>query len=46
VEEKLVNALKACGGNARITVKPDAVIPLDEYYSSRLFDWLLEQSKE
>jgi hypothetical protein len=46
VEQNLVDALNICGGNAQITVKPDAVIPLDEYYTPKLYDWLLLQSQE
>jgi len=46
VEQDLVDAVNACGGTAQFTLKPGAVIPLDVYYSSGLFDWLLAQSKK
>ena len=45
-EQELVDALIACGGNAQFTVKPDAVIPVEEYSNPELYDWLLAQSKE
>jgi hypothetical protein len=46
VEQDLVEAVNACGGTAQITVKPGAVIPIEVYYSSDFFNWLLSQSKE
>lgn len=46
VEQDLVDALNACGGSARLTVKPNAVIPLDVYAGTELFDWLLSQSRK
>ena len=46
VEQDLVNAVNTCGGAAKITVKPGAVVPIDVYYNSELFDWLLAQSKK
>jgi hypothetical protein len=45
-EQKLVDALNACGGNAQFTVKPDAVIPVEEYSNPELYEWFLSQSKE
>ena len=45
VEQDLVDAANACGGTAKITVKSGAVVPVDVYYNSELFDWLLTQSK-
>jgi hypothetical protein len=45
-EQKLVDALNACGGKAQFTVKPDAVIPLDEYANPELYEWFLSQSKK
>jgi hypothetical protein len=44
VEQDLVSALNACGGKAQITIKTDAVIPMDEYYRPELYEWLLSQS--
>jgi hypothetical protein len=41
-----LHPLNACGGNAQFTVKPAAVIPVEEYSKSELFDWLLAQSKK
>jgi len=46
VEQKLVDALNACGGNAQFTVKPDAVVPSEEYSNPELYEWFLSQSKE
>jgi predicted peptidase len=46
VEQDLVDAVNNCGGTAQLTVKSGAVIPLDAYYNSKLFDWLLTQSKK
>jgi predicted peptidase len=46
VEQDLVDALNACGGTAQITIKPDAVIPFNEYNGSQLYDWLLSQSRK
>jgi len=47
-EQSLVDALNACGGHAKITVKPDATINIRyvAYYSSELYDWLLAQSRK
>lgn len=46
VEQDLVDAVNKCGGAAKITVKPGAVVPVDVYYYSELFDWLLARSKK
>ena len=46
VEQDLVDAVNACGGAAQFTVKPDAVIPLEEYANPELYEWLLSQSKK
>jgi hypothetical protein len=46
VEQDLVDAVNTCGGTAKFTVKPGAVVPIDVYYNSELFDWLLAQSKK
>ena len=42
-EQSLVDALNACGGNARITVDPETAINIryGTYESSELYDWLL-----
>jgi hypothetical protein len=45
-EQKLVDALNACGGNAQLTVEPHAVMPLEEYSNPELYEWFLSQSKE
>ena len=45
VEQDLVDAVNTCVGTAKFTVKPGVVIPVDVYYNSELFDWLLTQSK-
>ena len=46
VEEDLVNALKACGGNAQMTVYPDGDhdISGQAYENQDLYTWLLSQS--
>jgi hypothetical protein len=46
VEQDLVDAVNECGGTAKFTVKPGVVLPMDVYYNSELFDWLLAQSKK
>lgn len=46
VEQDLVDALNACGGNARINIVQEEVVPKDEYGKSELFEWLLSQSKK
>ena len=43
-EQKLVDALKACGGDVRFTVYPDAGHDDIEVYTLELFTWLLSQS--
>jgi len=46
VEQDLVDALKACGGDAQFTLKPDVVMPLEEYANPELYEWFLSHSKE
>jgi predicted peptidase len=46
VEQELVDALNACGGNAQYTVKPGVVIPGEIYTQSELYEWFLSQSKK
>ena len=48
VEKGLVDALSDCGGNARITVKPDMrnVIPNAVFSDPELYQWLLSNSRE
>jgi hypothetical protein len=46
VEQDLVDALNACGGNAKITVIPSAVIPTEAYADPGLYDWMLSTSAE
>ena len=48
VEQNLVDALNACGGNAQITVKPDATINIryEAYANPELYDWFLSQSRK
>jgi predicted esterase len=45
-EQSLVDALKACGGDVRLTVFPDAGHELksERVYTSELYDWLLSHS--
>jgi len=45
-EQSLVDALVACGGNARFTVCPRMKVdlPYNVYTDPELFDWFLEQS--
>jgi len=45
-EEGLVNALKACGGNAQITIFPNAGhdIANEAYANSDLYTWMLSQT--
>lgn len=45
-EQILVDALNACGGNAQITVKPDATINIryEAYANPELYDWFLSHS--
>jgi predicted esterase len=46
VEQELVDALNACGGEAKITVSPDmkSDVPLKVYADPALYEWLLQQS--
>jgi len=46
VEQNLVDAVNACGGAAKFTVKSGAVVPLQAYEGSELFDWFLSQSRK
>jgi len=45
-EQKLVDALIACGGNVQFTVFPDAGhdIEAEQVYTPELYEWLLEQT--
>ena len=45
VEQDLVDALIACGGDAQITISPDMKIdvPYKVYENPELYDWLLSQ---
>jgi predicted esterase len=45
-EQKLIDALKACGGNVQISVFPDAGHDLkaEQVYTPELYEWLLEQT--
>lgn len=45
--QKLVNALKACGGNARLTIYPDAGHDAwtVTYNNAEMYDWLLQQRR-
>ena len=45
-EQKLVDALKACGGNVQFTVFPDVGhdIEAERVYTPELYEWLLEQT--
>jgi predicted esterase len=47
VEQELVDALNACGGNARLSISQDMTIDIlyNVYTNPELYDWLLEQSK-
>jgi predicted peptidase len=47
VEQALVDALNACGGDAQITVSPDMKndVPVKAYADPALYEWLLGQSK-
>ena len=47
VEQELVDALKACGGKAQITVSQDMKndVPFKVYADPALYKWLLGQSK-
>jgi predicted peptidase len=48
VEQKLVDALSACGGNARMTVSPDMKndVPYNVYTDPELYEWLSSNSRE
>jgi predicted esterase len=45
-EQKLVDALKACGGDVQFTIFPDIGHDVDaqQIYTSELYEWLLEQT--
>lgn len=47
IEQDLVDALEACGGNVRFTVYPDRGHDIDNlaYREPELFDWLLAQKR-
>ena len=47
-EQMLVDALKACGGNVQFTVFPDMGHDVEsrQVYTSELFSWLLDQTRE
>ena len=47
VEQELVDALNACGGEAQITVSPDMKndVPFKVYADPALYEWLLGQEK-
>jgi predicted esterase len=46
VEQDLVDALTACGGNAQITISPEMKndVPYKVYDNPELFEWFLSQS--
>jgi predicted esterase len=46
VEQELVDALIACGGNAQITVSPDMKndVPFKVYANPELYEWFMSQS--
>lgn len=48
VEQELVDALVACGGNAKITISPDMKndVPYNVYLDPEIYDWLLSQTQE
>lgn len=45
--EKMVNAVNACGGNAKLTVYPELEHEIwrETYTDKRVFEWLFAQSK-
>jgi len=47
-EQKLIDALEACGGNAQLTVFPNVGhdMNIEQIYSSDLYAWFLEQEKK
>ncbi len=48
VEQDLVNALIACGGNVQITVSPEMKndVPYNVYANPELYDWMIAQTKK
>ena len=48
VEQALVDALVACGGDAQITLSPDmkADVPYKVYANPELYEWFLSHSRE
>ena len=48
VEQELVDALIACGGDAQITISPDMKIdvPYKVYENPEIYDWFLSQTLE
>lgn len=48
VAQELVDALIACGGNAKITISQEMKndIPFNAYANPALYNWLLEQSRK
>ncbi len=48
IEQELVEALVACGGNARITISPNMKndVPYKVYADPQLYEWFLSQSLE
>ena len=47
-EEGLINALKACGGQANITIEDETTTDMAEevYRNARVYEWLLQQSRK
>jgi acetyl esterase/lipase len=47
-EQKLIDALEACGGNVQFTIFPDIGHEVDsqQVYTPELFTWLLDQTRE
>jgi predicted esterase len=47
-EQRLVDALVACGGDAKLTINPNYGhdIEIPTYGEPGLYDWLLEQSRK
>jgi hypothetical protein len=47
VEQELVDALNACGGNAQLTLSPDMKndVLYNVYESPEIYEWLLSQSR-
>jgi hypothetical protein len=46
VEQELVDAVNACGGNAQLTVESDVLMPVEKYAESELYEWFLSQSRK